>query len=125
MLTRHYWYNDMIERIDDFLNQSPAYEISKVRSEWSHDEKHNYLKIIAPGFSEENIKVEVKDSTLFVSGTQGDAKNSTSFSDRFLLDRNYVDQEAITAEYKAGILTITMPFCATAQNSRQIKINSK
>lgn len=98
------------------------------------DEKDQYtLKVELPGVSNENIKVEVKENTLTLSGkkettfsNQGEYNYSEfrygTFSRRFELPRG-VTGESITAEHINGVLTLSVPK-AKESLSRMIEIKT-
>lgn len=74
------------------------------------------LRAEVPGYTEDDIKVEVKDGTLTISGKQEvtDKTDSTfrssisQFSESFLL-YDSVKADDISAELKSGILVVTVP----------------
>jgi HSP20 family protein len=98
------------------------------------EEKEDYvLRAELPGVSKENIKVEVKEKRLTVSGKKDSAwENKTgeyryvestygTFSRSFELPRN-VSGEAIRAEHQDGVLTLRIP---KAKESQPVTIEIK
>ncbi len=74
-----------------------------------------------PGLEKSGITIEIKDRVLSVSGERKQAKEQkqgekvimqergrSAFSREVVLPKS-VDAEAATAEYKAGVLTVTLP----------------
>lgn len=97
----------------DFSAHMPAVNIL--------EEADRYLvELSAPGFSKENITVEVADGNLVISAEQkkdvktGDRKfsrkefSSGSFRKSFALSDD-VQEDGITAHYENGILNISIP----------------
>lgn len=87
-----------------------------------------------PGLEKKDISIEVKDRILTVSGerkttTKKQQKEKilmqertlNSFSRELVLSKN-VKVDAVTAEYKDGVLTITLPKTEVDQESHQIEI---
>lgn len=88
-----------------------------------------------PGLEKSDISIEVRDRVLAVSGSR---KHSTekkkdekilmqersvnSFSREVVLPKS-VDTDSVSAEYKAGVLTITLPKTEKDKEVRKIKIN--
>ncbi len=85
----------------------------------AEDEKGYYLIIALPGVSKEEVSIELNEGILSVTGEkklhkeEGKKYNSIesnhgAFKRSFKLPEN-VNAEAIEADYKDGILTITIP----------------
>lgn len=87
-----------------------------------------------PGLEKSDISIEVKDHVLIVSGERKQAKEEkkdekvimqersvSSFSREVVLPKS-VDADAAMAEYKAGVLTITLPKTGKDKEIRKIKI---
>lgn len=78
------------------------------------------IALSAPGFRKEDLKTEVRENTLTISGTASDAAlnederytrrefRSSNFSRAFELPE-HVDTANIAATYADGVLTITVP----------------
>lgn len=78
------------------------------------------IELSAPGFSKTDIKVEVENDTLVISGEHKEEKkeektnytrkefNYGSFKRSFTLPEN-VNTETVEAKYEDGILNITLP----------------
>jgi HSP20 family protein len=91
----------------------PAVNIKK-------DEKEIVLELMAPGFEKEEIKINLEENILTVAGekkTETKEENETytrreftaaSFSRSFSLPEN-VNSEEIKAEFKNGILFVSIP----------------
>jgi HSP20 family protein len=84
------------------------------------DEQYS-LEVFVPGFSKENIKIDIQDEVLTISSETSEAKQSTeegkftrkefsfsSFKRSFSIPE-IVDVEAIDAKYENGILNILLP----------------
>ncbi len=91
----------------------PAVNVSETKSAFK-------LKVAAPGFKKEDFKLEVQNGMLMISGETKEEKEEkdeqytrqeysfSSFSRSFTLPEN-VKGDDIAAEYKDGVLKITLP----------------
>lgn len=86
-----------------------------------------------PGMKKEDIKVEVRDNVLSISGEkkqQREQKEETFYRieqcygkfDRRITLPSKVDASKISAEYKEGILNISLPI---AESAKQIEVQVK
>jgi HSP20 family protein len=87
-----------------------------------------------PGMQKSDIAIEVKDHVLMVSGKRQETmkkqedekiimqeRSLNSFSREVVLPKS-VDADKVTAEYKAGVLTITLPKTEKDQKAQKIEI---
>jgi HSP20 family protein len=91
------------------------------------------LQAELPGFSKEDVNVEIKDNTLLLSGSrqrQADVKEENyhrtersygGFQRSFLLPAT-IDQQKVTASYKDGVLELRLPKAESAK-ARRIAIS--
>lgn len=92
------------------------------------------VKMDLPGLEKSDINIEVKDRVLSVSGEQKKSnekkkgerillqeRSVSSFAREVVLPKG-VDADAVSAEYKAGVLTITLPKTEKDKDVRKIKI---
>ncbi|MDQ3000862.1 MAG: Hsp20/alpha crystallin family protein [Fibrobacterota bacterium] len=125
------FFNDFDKALTNKNDFAPAVDIV--------EEKEDYvLRAELPGVSKENIKVEVKENRLTLSGKKESAwaakdgqsprgeyryveSSYGSFARSFELPRN-VSGEAIRAEYQNGVLTLRIAK-AKESLSRTIEIN--
>ena len=99
--------------------------------------KESYkIDVAAPGFNKDNFKLEVEDQTLTISAENTENKTDETekwtrkeyhfagFKRSFTLPKT-VDAEKITAEYKDGILYVTLPKMeeGKAKGTIEIKIS--
>jgi HSP20 family protein len=100
-------------------------------------EKEKAYEITAelPGMDESNIDVKFSDGTLTIKGEKRDKKEDKQ-KDYYLSERHYgsfqrsfgvpdgVDADKIEADFKNGVLTVTLPKTEQAQKSeKKIAIN--
>lgn len=86
------------------------------RLEIEENEKEFVLHVKAPGLEKENLKLNVKDDVLTISGQkqerhkteQGESSKSIQFS-RVLTLPDHVEREGIRAKWEKGELKITLP----------------
>lgn len=112
---------------NDLATHMPAVNVSK-----ENDALH--LELSAPGFTKEDIKVEVDNGVLTISGThkvENEAKDKTYYRKEFSYgsfkrDFNLPDEynaEQINAKYENGILKLSVPKKAEVKpSSRTISI---
>lgn len=100
------------------------------------DETDKDVKVTAelPGLEEKDVHVEVANGVLSI---KGEKKTETEDKDRKFSERYYgrferripiedVDQNKISAAFKNGVLTVTMPKLPQAESKvKRIAINSK
>lgn len=97
-------------------------------------DKEVAVKAELPGMSENDIQVELSDGLLKLKGEKKDEKSSEkdgakysecsygSFYRSIALPEG-IDEENINAEFKNGVLTITLPKTETAkQNTKRIEV---
>ena len=112
---------DLIEQMfadDDFVSpqfRTPAIDV--------RDEDERYVvEAELPGLSEKDVKLELKDSTLFLSTAKSENKEEKNEKGRWLrkerrdfqFSRSFtlpedVDTEKIEAKFRDGLLTIALP----------------
>jgi HSP20 family protein len=105
----------------------PSMEVSETDKE---------VNVIAelPGLEERDVEVELADGTLAI---RGEKKTETEDKDRLFSERYYgrferripvddVEQDKVSASFKNGVLTVTLPKSATSQQKvKRIAINGK
>lgn len=132
-LTRDFWrqFDDMFQSFADgeTLNRelssfAPALDIEERAKEY-------VMKFDLPGIDRDQIKVEVKDNTLFVSGERRREEKSEGeyvryersygrFERALTLPRN-VESDKIDAKYTDGVLELRIPKTASSV-SRMIEV---
>jgi len=99
-------------------------------------ETDNDINVTAelPGLDEKDVKVELANGVLAISGEK---KTETEDKDRLFSERYYgrferripvedVDQDKVSAAFKNGVLTVTMPKLPQAESKvKRIAINGK
>lgn len=103
-------------------------------SELMEEENHYMLSIDIPGMKKEDIKIEVADGTLIISGERKNERRSDanqihrfeksygSFKRSFVLP-NTISAEKVEARYEDGVLELYLPKTDVAQ-ARKIEIQS-
>jgi HSP20 family protein len=101
-------------------------------------EKENAYEITAdlPGYDEKNISVEMSDGTLTIKGEQRQEKEETkknyhlcerhfgSFERSFIVPEA-ADKEKISANFRKGVLTVTLPKRAESETAmRKIEVKA-
>ncbi|WP_281951578.1 Hsp20/alpha crystallin family protein [Nitrosophilus kaiyonis] len=97
------------------------------------DEKAYYVEVDLPGVKKEDIKVEVKDNVLSISGERKFKKEEKDkgyirtesffgkFERRFTLP-NDADAEKIEAKVEDGVLHLTIPKVEEKENVKKIEV---
>lgn len=107
------FFNDRLGKMENTSFFRPAVDVKETEISFE-------LAFTLPGLEKEEVKIELKESRLTVSGERKKEKeeNNTryhrvenhygSFSRSFMLPEN-VNADAIEAGFKNGILTLTLP----------------
>ena len=102
--------------------------------EVSETDKEINVSAELPGLDEKDVKVELANGVLAIAGEK---KTETEDKDRLFSERYYgrferriavedVDENKISAAFKNGVLTVTLPKVAPAQSKvKRIAINGK
>lgn len=102
--------------------------------EVSESEKEVKVTAELPGLDEKDVQVELVNGVLAI---RGEKKTETEDKDRLFSERYYgrferripvedVDEDKVSAGFKNGVLTVTMPKVAPAQSKvKRIAINGK
>jgi HSP20 family protein len=129
-------FNDFFGGImnDEFLNKEAMRYVPSVNIMERADDFR--IELAAPGYSKEDFKVEADNGVLTISSEKKTEKQDesdrytrkefsySSFRRSFSLPE-HVDAEKISAEYKDGLLTFTLPKREEAKKKavREIKIS--
>ncbi len=112
----------------DKYNFNPSCEVTEDKSAY-------YLKADLPGVTKENIKIDLHDNRLTLSGERKEEKKTTDDKDHrthlsemfygsFMRSMTFptaVDAERVEAKFEGGVLNLTVPKKVT-QSTRQITI---
>jgi HSP20 family protein len=127
--------DDMNRLFNEFFGRSEGQEGTWMAGTWAppvdiHEtDDALILKAELPGFSKDDVNVEIKDNTLTLKGQRQDEKEVKeeqyhrrersygSFQRTFMLPA-IVDAEKATATYKDGVLELRLPKRETAKPKR-------
>jgi HSP20 family protein len=113
---------------NDFLEKGFLAETSGIRADLKETDSAYILEAEMPGFKKENIEVEWHDGQLLIAAKQEQEtkeekenyiKRERTYGEvsrRFRVDG--INEKAITAEYKEGILRVTMPKAEPAPDTK-------
>jgi HSP20 family protein len=102
--------------------------------EVSENEKEVKVTAEVPGLDEKDIEVELANDTLVI---KGEKRTETEDKDRLFSERYYgrferripveeVDEDKVSAAFKNGVLTVTMPKAPRAQSKvKRIAVSGK
>lgn len=127
-------FDDLLR--DPFSGTGFAHSLAASWPSLEVNETDNELRVTAevPGMSEKEIELFVEDGMLTV---RGERKNETEDKDRGYSERYYgrferrialpsnVDQEGAKADFRDGVLTVTLPKTAESARGRRIPINGE
>jgi|BEDMetMinimDraft_2_1075160.scaffolds.fasta_scaffold02249_2 HSP20 family protein len=101
------------------------------RIEIKDEEKQVVVSADLPGLTPEEVKLELKDGVLTLSGEKKGSREDKTYSERWYgafsraIEVGDVDAEKASAEFKNGVLTITLPKRAeTAETVKRIAIKA-
>lgn len=114
-------FSDVDQLFDQFYN-SRGYDERKFNqsTQISETEEHYLMSVDLPGMKKEDIKIELKESFLTISGER--KRSQEIFKQSFSLPSS-VDAEKVEAHYEDGVLELYLPKVKAAQ-PRQIEIQS-
>jgi HSP20 family protein len=110
-------------------------DVATPRVDVSEDEKNIYVEADMPGLEQKDITVTLREDVLTISASREEQKEqkeknyrtmervSRSFRRQILLDKP-VDKNKIDAQYKNGVLKLTLPKTAQVKES-EYKIEVK
>lgn len=116
-------WNDMLEtfdhEFDNFFDKYRSFKpkrLDPVNVSLKHDDKNYYIRAVVPGFTEDELKVEIMGKAFTISGKHEVTKEEnehysssrSSFSQTLYLGSDAKVDE-VSAEHKDGILVVTVP----------------
>lgn len=119
-------------------NQTPlgAYGLLKPQVDLRAEDKNYILTVEIPGVTEKDVTINVADSAMTITGEKKQEKEIKE-GNYYRMERSYgsfqrvlslpddIDQDNIQANFKHGVLTVTMPRQkVVAQKSKAIEITS-
>ena len=121
---------------DDFFQSLPQRNTTLPSVNIREDEKQFALDLAVPGIDKKDLRIEMNEDVITISSERKDEKEEntdnykrrefsySSFCRSFYLPEN-VNKEKIEANYKDGILTVTLPKEKEEKTkvSRQINIS--
>lgn len=132
--------NYNIENLLDDFWKVPAINANKYASHFSmqlgtmdvsEDDKNYYVEIDVPNFDIDDIRIEVQDKKMIITGNVEQEKNErrykikertyNSFS-RSILFENVVNEEDVNAELQNGVLTISVAKTEKKNDKKNIVI---
>ncbi|MBU1044029.1 MAG: Hsp20/alpha crystallin family protein [Candidatus Omnitrophica bacterium] len=131
-----------MNRLFDFsFANNPFGETTLLGSQWSpsidiHESKDNLLvKADLPGLTKDEIEISVQDNNLIIKGEKK-KENEVQEENYYKTERFYgsfyrtiqlpseVDENKVNAQYKDGVLSLTLPKKENAK-PKQIRVNIK
>jgi HSP20 family protein len=118
---------------NNFSSFTESFNANAMKVDISEDEKSLYITAELPGLKKEDVKISIEDNLLTIRAerkkeTEEKQKNYQrverfygSFSRSFNLGDN-VGTDAIEAEYKEGVLHLTLPKIEPVKNTKEVVI---
>jgi HSP20 family protein len=115
--------------LDRFFDDTPVFQAGAPAVDVQETEKDYRMEMEVPGLTEKDITVEVKENLLTVSSRKEEQKEERkngyllrerrtgSFHRSFLLPED-VDRAGIGAQFRGGLLIVTLPKQEQAQPKR-------
>ena len=96
-----------------------------------YDDESYHYRVVAPGFAENELSVDVNNNMLTISGKHEENVNKknyhsssrNSFSQTYILPQNVTTND-VKAEYKSGILVVSLQKKSKTLNAKNIPIKS-
>ena len=126
-----------IDRLFDDFFSAPLAGLGRSLTAWPSvevTERDNELRITAemPGMSEKDVELLVEEGVLTIRGEKRNEREERGYSERFYgrFERRIalpdgVDESGARAEFRDGVLTVTLPRSAEAERGRRIPINGE
>jgi len=91
-----------------FNNNIPSYGTS---NSWNIDKNENgyVLTVNVPGFSKDDIGIDIEEDVLHVQGSKGTEDSKKVVNKRFNLETLEIDYDKVTAKCENGELAINLP----------------
>ena len=130
---------DLFDMIDGFDRDlfAPAGRRERIRTDIRDEGDKYVMEAELPGFAKEDINLEITDDMLTLSAEHKEQKDEKDSKGKYIRrERSYgsykrsfdlsgINTEAITAEYKNGILNVSLPKKQIEQpKSRRLEIAS-
>lgn len=113
----------IFEGFDRAPTPSAKAEIFNPHWEVSETEEHYLMSVDLPGVKKEDIKIEMNQNVLSISGERKYETGVRAFNQRFSLP-NTVDANKIEARHEDGVLNLYVPKTTVAK-ARKIEIQSQ
>lgn len=118
--------SDLFSQMENLLSDFGTRPTSSFNPSVYSEEEENYyrMSVDAPGLKREDLKIELEDKVLTISGERKrDTQNFSSFKRSFHLPMD-VDAEKIEAVYEDGVLELYLPKAESAKVRRvEVKAN--
>jgi HSP20 family protein len=131
----HSLRREMDRLFDDFFS-APVTGFGRAASIWPSlevSETHDEVKVTAelPGLAEKDVELTVEDGLLTLRGEKKGSHEERGWSERFYgrFERSIalpsgVEEEKAQAEFRDGVLTVTLPRSGEEVRGRRIPINT-
>lgn len=112
-------FEEEIDRVfnaafSDFWSDSAATVLNHPRTDLYEDKDNFHLRTELPGLKKDDLRVELGEGVLTIAGTRrsfggdGQAERTAEFSRSISIPAR-VQEDAISARYEDGVLTVTLP----------------
>ena len=122
------WSQILDKKYQDIEKELNLFKFDEFDEKISSDDSGHLIRIATPGLNKKDIALKLEKNILTVSFDNKDGKCINSFdinpfTKRYAIPTN-VDQDGITANYKAGVLIVSLPLKEDAKpKKRKIEIS--
>lgn len=126
---------DWSRLIDNFFDDAPGWETRRPAVDVRETEKEYSMEVELPGLSEKDIEVKIEENLLTLASKKEEKqeekkqgylvreRRKPEFKRSFVLPEE-INREKIKAEFKNGLLTVTLPKTPKAQPKLiDVKVN--
>jgi len=120
-MTRFNSISNLLDKVLDDFTHSTVTSTNVSEHFFTKTETGYSLELLLPGMNKENLKVDVDENILKISGEFKSKLNSYKIDKTYKLWDN-VDVSKVTAEIKDGVLTINLPTYVEKKKTKKIEL---
>ena len=120
-MTKFNSISNLLDRMLEDITQPLVVSTNTSEHFFTKTETGYTLELLLPGMNKENLKVNVEESVLKISGEFISKTNSYKINRTYKLSDS-VDVSKITAEIKDGVLTVEMPTYVDKKKTKKIEL---
>lgn len=126
-------FENFFQRFNGFMPELGRNAILKPNVDIRENKKNYLISVEVPGVEESDVKLELQDGTLIISGEKKHEKEQKDENVHYM-ERSYgsfkrvlslpedIETDGIDAKFKNGVLTITVPRKQIAKSNEESKV---